>query len=169
MSVLCIVPVSTRPVRACLLALLAGALASCGAPAAEPPFEFGSADAGAKVRKTSIKQMVASPPVIVYEVEYPAKGLTSLATVDLRSRAMVEEVFPGKWRVSYEYRDARDRAMKVPTAIVVYGDRGGSWRELNRYELKELVPQDGARYRDGAGRSRLIPYTYFDVMPGGPF
>jgi len=113
--------------------------------------------------------MVSNPPGIVYEIEYARTGLISVARLDFSTRAMLEEVFAGKWRIVYEYGDMRDKAMKVPSTITIYSDREGSRNLINRYELAELVPQEGARYRDKTGRTRTISYEYFDVMPGGPF
>ena len=148
----------------CLASLLGS---SCTSSKEEPPFSLGSGGRGEMIRKTSLKEMLGDPPRIVYEVEYSQTGLTSLATLDFATHAMLEEVFEGKWRIEYEYRDMSDKALKVPSAIVIYKDRDASRELINRYERIELVPQEGARYKDKNGRMKLISYDYFDVMPGG--
>jgi hypothetical protein len=142
---------------------------SCTSTGDEPPFSLGSGTSGDEIRRTSLKEMVSDPPGIVYEIQYARMGLTSSARLDFTTRAMLEEVFPGKWRVVYEYRDMRNKALKVPSAILIYKDQKGAKRLINRYDLVEMVPQEVARFRDKGGHSRLISYEYFDVMPEGPF
>jgi hypothetical protein len=133
----------------------------------EPPFALGSGGPGAEIRSTSLLGMQSRPPSIMYKIEYTQLGLTSSAKLDLSTHAMLEEVFPGKWRVEYEYHDMRDKVMKVPADILIY--QVNSDELINRYDLTGMVPQEGARYKDRSGHLRLIPYEYFDVMPGDPF
>lgn len=157
----------TKHVFAAFMAILL----SCGALLRdEPPFDFGSVvSEGKMARSAELKEILCDPPRVVYRVSYPNAGLKSTVVLDLVSRTPLEEKFEGRWRVTYGY-GPQGKTLKIPSSINIISDREGlRGKIINRYEYGEIIPMKGVVYRDGKGRSRLIYFTYFDLMPGGPF
>ncbi|PIR96886.1 MAG: hypothetical protein COT91_04305 [Candidatus Doudnabacteria bacterium CG10_big_fil_rev_8_21_14_0_10_41_10] len=138
----------------------------------EPPFSLGEGKPGEMVRSTKLVGMEqgreGGPPHLVYDVFYPANKLRSRATLEMLSGALLEEVFPGKWRVEYVYRDLQDRFMQLPIEISIYTDADGArGKRVNNYIRVDLVTNKGGLYRGEAGNTKLISFQYLEVMPGG--
>jgi len=135
----------------------------------EPPFSFGQASPGDMVRSTDLVDLKDGQ--VVYEVEYPAVGLASVATLEFPMKQMIKEVFKDRWTVIYTYDDVMHKVSQLPTGIMIYnyvsgGDNQGQL--INSYSFDSILRPGIAKYIDRAGKSRSIDVSYFGVMPGGP-
>lgn len=145
------------------LTMILGFYACTGS--SEPPFTLGRGGQGALARKTSLRDLSANRAT--YHVEYPLIGLESEADIEMPFKNMIEERFAGKWKVMYHYSDVRSKALQLPDGISVYASELEKEPFL-RWTLLEIVPNEGGRYKDENGRTRLIGFEYFEVMSGGP-
>lgn len=59
--------------------------------------------------------------LLTYNIEYPAEGLRSVAKFRLNLSSILEEVFPQKWRVMFEYNTENPERFQVPNSFTVYG------------------------------------------------
>lgn len=141
----------------------------CGVSSSdEPPFSFGEGQPGDLVRKTKLVDFVPAAQKIVYEVTYPAQGLTSQATLGgLIFKEIVREVFPGHWTVIYRYNDNLDRAIQLPNVIDIYrytdiADNRGLL--INTYKRGSISPPGKANYIDSQGREKTIDVSYFSII-----
>lgn len=131
---------------------------------AEPPFDFGTTASG-PIRSTHLEELEESGKA-VYRVDYPAYDLTSLAYVRLATGTMEREVFPGKWVVDYEYKDARAALLQLPDRIIIHTARGSEeGSRVNTYHLVGMEGNGVARYEGKGGRKRLIHVSYFEIAP----
>lgn len=167
-----------------LLVGLAMALWLCGCSrgAGEPPLGLGEGGVGSQARKTKLVSREGSPAglrpgndFLMYEVDYPFHGLTSIATVGLKFGSLREEIFPGKWRVVCDYKGMWDgrkwsEARAIPLSISIYGysGRGEEYgRHINTYRLSKIVSGNPV-YTDLSGKEKTIPASYFQVAPELP-
>lgn len=150
-----------------LITALTVMMLACGSSRNEPPFNFGSVGAGGKARSLELSAIRGDPPNIVYQVTYPGTNLKSEATLELAYRALLNEVFDGKWLVTYEYENLPAKVQRIPSLISIASDSRDSFkgRLLNQYHLVKVVPIKGGLYRDLYGRTKLIPLEYFEVIP----
>lgn len=136
----------------------------------EPPFSLGDGKPGQLVRETKLIRFDPSNRQIVYEVFYPAYGLTSVATLGLLSKEAISEVFAGRWTVLYRYDDQINQALQLPNTIEIYryvtsGNNCGA--PINTYTLTSTMASGVANYVDRRGRVRKISTTYLSIMSGG--
>lgn len=148
--------------------LLQFAGCSGSATSDEPPFSYGEGQGGDLARSTKLVDLALDQRRIVYEVQYPLLGLSSTATLDFPSKAMMREEFPSQWVVFYEYHDIPMKMSHVPTTIAIYryteaGDHVGSL--INRYTFGEATGNGVLHYTDAKGRERIIKAEYFDILP----
>ena len=129
----------------------------------EPPMDFGNPGAGGLGRSTKLVTM--SQESRVYDIEYPARGLSSRATVSFMSGALREEVFPKRWRVVYEYNERFHEHLGIPASFTIYGYSyfsGQYDRFITRYTLTATQP-NLMHYTSTSGRTKDISTTYFRV------
>lgn len=152
-------------VLACLLLLIG---CSGSSTSNEPPFSYGEGQGGDLARSTKLVDLALDQHRIVYEVQYPLLGLSSTATLDFPSKAMMREEFPSQWVVLYEYNDIPMKMSHVPTSIMIhqYGAIGDHIGPLvNRYTFREATDNGVLHYTDAKGRERIIKAEYFDILP----
>ena len=144
-----------------------------GTASSEPPMNFGKVDSGGLTRHANFEGIQTDDEgraTTVYAVEYPGTGLTSKATLDLSTKAMNKEVFPGKWVITYDYQDPALRILHLPSGFKIYADADGKPGKLiNQYTLRRMVTNVGAVYEDPNGREKTVEPEYFEIVPADDF
>lgn len=104
---------------------------------------------------------------LLYKVNYSDVGLTSEATLDLDTRAMLKEVVGGKWIITFEYNKFSDKTSHLPTKLIVhqYSKGGMLGKVISIYTFKEAIGNGKLRYVDQAGKERIIHCLYFEIVP----
>lgn len=132
----------------------------------EPPQDFGEGKPGELVRSTKLVDLNPNEDRIVYEIQYPRHGLTSVAVLGFRSRALREETYSKKWKIIYEYSKEWPEYHQIPSSYTIYGYSQGTGkydRLINRYTLIEVKPNQ-LFYRDTAGKIRVRDTSYFIIL-----
>jgi hypothetical protein len=105
---------------------------------------------------------------ITYTIKYPSSGLTSKATYDFESRAILKEVFPDKWYVEFQYNDSARRTRRIPDIIRIMtcADNETRGSLINEYRFVEATPQ-GLLYKDSSsGGQKRVDHEYI-AFPSG--
>lgn len=127
----------------------------------EPPLALveGRVDGGRAV----LPLPASSADVINCQVEYQ-DGLKSIMQLDVETHAPLSESFT-QWVVDFTYMNDEAESSRVPSAIYVYKNNGGTRSDkFDLYTLKEVDPGgQTVRYLDSSGRLRLIPRGYFNI------
>lgn len=148
------------------LVLIVGCAKTTGS---EPPMSFGSVKKGGLARSTQFKGFSdeGKDQAIVYAIDYPGHNLKSEATLDLATKAMIKEVFPGRWVIIYQYDGAFGKAIQVPSGFSIYHNAGGGKQGglINSYTQDSLIPNVGAVYKDASGHEKQVDFGYFEIMP----
>lgn len=146
-----------------LFGLIISLMTGCAIGADEPPFSMGGGQPGDQVRATKLLHF-GEDGTTVYQVEYPRLHLTSLATIDMRTAAMVTETFEGRWNISYTYDDAFNKLSHLPNQIRIENSSG---KLINEYKFSEMAGNGVAAYTDPSGHTRTIDMSYFEIAGSG--
>jgi hypothetical protein len=123
---------------------------------------------GDRVRIARLKEFDQKNRILTYEVDYPVWGLKSLAKLRLATyRAILEELFPTKWLIKYEYNSEYPQKLGVPYSYSIYSyssERNAYDNLVNKYTLQQK--RSGIlRFRDSKGRIIDRDVLYFIVIP----
>ncbi|MBN2395716.1 MAG: hypothetical protein JXC36_04545 [Candidatus Atribacteria bacterium] len=132
----------------------------------EPPMNYGRSSPGEMVGSTKMIGF-GSDNSIIYEISYPQWNLTSTATIGLRTNALREEVFEGKWKNVYKH-EKYPEVYATPSTIIVYAynpNTGDYTKEINRYTLSRMETNE-LYYRDSRGKIVRRDMSYFEVQTG---
>lgn len=123
---------------------------------------------GDRVRIARLKVFDHENKILTYEVDYPVYGLKSLVKFKFGTcRAILEELFPAKWFIKYEYNSEYPEKLGIPHSYSIYSyspERNTYDNLVNMYTLQEK--RSGLlRFRDSNGRIVDRDILYFVVVP----
>ena len=120
------------------------------------------------IRRTSVSlaEINQENKHLIYHVNYKDPSITSEATLDLITKAMLKEVFKDKWVIIYEYESMRYKTSQLPTRFTIYKYRADEklGQVINVYNFKEAIGNGKLRYIDKNGSKRVIHCSYFDII-----
>jgi hypothetical protein len=120
------------------------------------------------VRVAALKAFDQDNRILTYDIQYPGYGLESVAKFRLGTyRAILEETFPNKWLIKYEYNKEYPEKLGLPYSYSIYSYSSGhdAYEQLvNKYTLSEKG-SGILRFRDDQGRSVDRDILYFVVVP----
>ena len=78
-------------------------------------------EAGTPVRVADLNNINWHNKILVYNIRYPVYGLNSIAKFRFSgTRSILEEMFPGKWLVRYEYTKEYPDKYGIPASYSVF-------------------------------------------------
>jgi hypothetical protein len=135
-----------------------------------PPKIEDSDDAGTVVRISEFVEIDQESNILTYRITYPTYNIYSDAKIrfDFANRALLEETFPERWLIKYEYNEDHSEMHGVPASVTIYTYTPATMsydRILNTYILVE-TKINFLVYQDQNGVNLELPTSYFMVVPG---
>ena len=123
---------------------------------------------GKSVRIAILEAFDQENGILTYEIQYSVYGLKSVAKFRLGTyRAILEETFPNKWLIKYEYNEEHPMKLGLPHSYSIYSyspEHDRYERLVNKYTLHEKRP-GVLRFRDSHGGLVDRDTLYFIVVP----
>jgi hypothetical protein len=128
---------------------------------------IGINDRGELIRIAQLKNIDWDNKILTYEIDYISFGLKS--TVKLRvdtSRALLEEIFPEKWLIKYEYNENYPEYLGLPASysIFTYSSINKQYEFVDKHTLHDK--QWGfLRFRNNKGKIIERDTLSFIIVP----
>lgn len=124
---------------------------------------------GKPVRIADLKVIDWEAMVLIYSIQYPPYGITSVAKFRLGpTRSILEETFPEKWLIQYEYTEKHPEKYGIPGSysVFAYSPETKTYdRLLDKFTLLQIEWGGRGLFRNIAGKVIERDILYFIVVP----
>jgi len=132
---------------------------------------MGYAEDRVVTRSCELQEIDWDKKEVKYLIKYPAYKMESVTTFSLDNvRAVKEDIFPKKYRITYEYKGEYTEDKGIPASYTVYEytDSTGKYdKVLGKFTI---VSSDPAKitYKDEKGTQIIRDKVYFTPLPQAP-